>query len=241
VVDLDGGAVHPTGGHVVGEGAVGIIVAGEHLVALGSGLLGHIVELIPIAQCSLDFGGIIGAQHILGDAAAVGKQAGGRLPGGALLDAINGDDVLGVLVLVLQVVIGQADVALDVQRVLGVDVLQRVVSLDQEDVDLVIIGGAVLLQQGFVQLVLVVVVVVGVDGPFHGHAVVQFGGGLIVGHRDDAGVVIVEAGLELVVPAPDIQDLALLGGIIGGGFCGGAAGIGRGGVSGRCCGRAGGA
>ena len=33
----------------------------------------------------------------------------------------------------------------------------------------------------------------------------------------------------------------LIGGIIGGGFCGGAAGIGRGGVSGRCCGRAGGA
>ena len=32
----------------------------------------------------------------------------------------------------------------------------------------------------------------------------------------------------------------ILGGIVGGGFCGGAAGIGRGGVSGRCCGRAGG-
>ena len=32
-----------------------------------------------------------------------------------------------------------------------------------------------------------------------------------------------------------------IGSIIGGGLCGGAAGIGRGGVSGRCCGRAGGA
>ena len=236
-VNLDGGAVHPTGGHVVGEGAVRIIVTREHLVALGSGLLSHGVELIPIAQSGLDFGRVIGAQHILGDAAAVCEQARGRLPGGALLDAIDGNDVLGVLVLILQVVIGQADIALDVQRVVGVNILQSVVSFDQEDVDLIVVSGGILFQQGFVKLVLVVVVIVGVDGPLHGNAIVQLGGGLIVCHRNNAGIIVVEAGLELVVPAPDVQDLALLGGCLG--ICpGGGAGLGRGRVSGGCCGRA---
>ena len=67
-----------------------------------------------------------------------------------------------VLVLAGQVVVGQADVGLHVQRVIGVHILQSVVGLDQEDVDLVVIGGGILAQQGFVQLVLVVVVLVGV-------------------------------------------------------------------------------
>ena len=50
----------------------------------------------------LDLCRIISAQHILGDGTAVGKQARGRLPCGALLDAIHGNDVLGVLVLILR-------------------------------------------------------------------------------------------------------------------------------------------
>ena len=237
-VDLDGRAVHPTGGHIVGEGAVGIIVAGEHLVALGSGLLSHIVELIPIAQRGLNLGRVIGAQHILGDGAAVGKQARGCLPCGALLHAIHGNDVLGVLVLILEVIIGQADILLDIQRIFGIHIFQRVVRLDQEDVDLVIGSGAVLLEQGLVQLILVVVVIVGVDGPLYGDTVIQRRGGLVGGNLLDAGVIVVEAGLEFIVPAPDVQDLALLCGCIGSRLCGRAAGFGRGRISGRGCGRA---
>ena len=202
---------------------VGIIVAGEHLVALGSGLLSHIVELIPIAQRGLNLGRVIGAQHIFSDGAAVGKQARSRLPCGALLHAIHGNDVLGVLVLILEIIIGQADILLDIQRIFGIHIFQRVVRLDQEDVDLVIGSGAVLLEQGLVQLILVVVVIVGVDGPLYGDTVIQRRGGLVGGDLLDAGVIVVEAGLEFIVPAPDVQDLALLCGCIGSGLCGRAA------------------
>ena len=87
---------------------------------------------------ALHLGGIIGAQHFLGDAAAVCEQTGGRLPGGAALAAVHADNVLGVLVLTSQIGIGQADVCLDIQRVIGIHILQCVVSLDQEDVDLVV-------------------------------------------------------------------------------------------------------
>ena len=114
---------------------------------------------------ALHLGGIIGAQHFLGDAAAVCEQTGGRLPGGAALAAVHADNILGVLVLTGQIGIGQADVCLDIQCVIGIHILQCVVSLDQEDIYLVIIGGGVLIQQGLIQLILVVVVLVGVDGP----------------------------------------------------------------------------
>ena len=171
-----------------------------------------------------------------------GRQTGPGLPATwCLLHAIHGNDVLGVLVLILEVIIGQADILLDIQRIVGIHILQRVVCLDQEDVDLVIGSGAVLLEQGLVQLILVVVVIVGVDGPLYGDAVIQRCGGLVVGDLLDAGVIVVEAGLEFIVPAPDVQDLALLCGCIGGGLCGRAAGFGRGRISGGGCGRASGA
>ena len=127
----------------------------------------------------LHLGGVVGAQNILGDAAAVCEQAGRCLPCGAALAAVHRDDVLGVLVLAGQIVVGQADVGLHIQNVVGIYILQRVVGLDQENIDLVIVGGAVLTQQCFVQLVLIVVVLVGVDGPLDGGAVLQGGGRLV--------------------------------------------------------------
>ncbi len=141
----------------------------------------------------------------------------GRLPGGAALAAVHADDILGVLVLTGQIGIGQADVCLDIQNVIGIHILQCVVSLDQEDIDLVIIGGGVLTQQGLIQLVLVVVVLVGVDGPLDNGAIFQGGGGFIGSDLRDLGVIVVEAALEFVVPAPDIQHLALGGRSIGSG------------------------
>ena len=143
------------------------------------------------------------------------RTDGGRLPGGAALAAVHADNILGVLVLTSQIGIGQADVCFDIQRVIGIHILQCVVSLDQEDIYLVIIGGGVLIQQGLIQLVLVVVVLVGVDGPLDDGAVVQGGGGLIGRDLLDLGVIIVETALELIVPAPDVQDLAAGGKSLG--------------------------
>ena len=133
----------------------------------------------------------------------------GRLPGGAALAAVHADNILGVLVLTSQIGIGQADICFDIQRVIGIHILQCVVSLDQEDIHLVIIGGGVLIQQGLIQLILVVVVLVGVDGPLDNGAIFQGGGGFILSDGGDLGVIVIEAALELVVPAPDIQHLAL--------------------------------
>ena len=177
----------------------------------------------------LHLGGVVGAQNILGNAAAVCEQAGRCLPCGAALAAVHRDDVLGILVLTGQIGIGQADVGLDIQNVVRIHILQRVVGLDQENIDLVIVGGAVLTQQCFVQLVLIVVVLVGVDGPLDGGAVLQGGGGLVRCDLGNFRIVVVEAALELVVPAPDVQHLA--GGRGAGSGCAGC-GSGRSGAGG---------
>ena len=171
-------------------------------------------------------GGVIGTQHVLGDAAAVSEQAGSCLPGGAALAAIHTDDVLGVLILLCQIGIGQADVRLDIQCIIGIHILQGVIRFYQEDVDLVVIGSRFLIQQTFVQLVLIVVVVVGVDGPLDDGAVLQGGGGLIGCDFGNFRIVIVEAALELIVPAPDVQGLAA---------CCGSLGCGCGRSGGGCC------
>ena len=203
---------NPRSGHVVGEGAVRIVIAGEHVVALRSRLLSDSVELVPVSQRFLHCIGIVGAQHVLGDGTAIREQAGGRLPGDSLQLVISGGgDFLRVLVLTSQILVGQADVRLHVQRVGGIDVLQRVVSFDQEDVDLVVSRGGFLRAQGFVQLVLVVVALVGVDRPLDDGAIVQGGGGLILSNFLHFGIVGVEAALEFIVPAPDVQHLALGG------------------------------
>ena len=209
-VDNDGGAVHPGGGNVVGEGAEAVVKAGEHLVSLFAGLGRHGVELIPIAQLRLNLIGIVGAQHVLGDGAAVGEQARGRLPGHALEHAVGGGDFLGIGILIGQVLIGQADVGAHVQCVGGIDIFEGVVGFDEEDVDFFVGRGVFLRKQGGVQLILVVVVRVGVDGPFHKGAVVEGGGGFIFGDFLHLGIKVVEAALEFVIPAPDVEHLALL-------------------------------
>ena len=208
-VNLDGRAVHPRSGNVVGEGAVAVVVAGEHLVALFGGLRGDLVELIPIAQAGLHLGGIVRAEHILGDGAAIGEQTRSRLPSNALEHAVGRRDILRVLILAVQIAVGQADVGADIQRVRRIHIFERVVGLDEEHVDLVVIGGGFLREERFVQLILVVVVGVRVDRPLDDGAVVQGCGGLVFRNFLDFRIVGIEAGLEFVVPAPDVQHAAL--------------------------------
>ena len=76
---------------------------------------------------------------------------------------------------------------------------------------------------------LVVVVLVGVDGPLDGGAVLQGGGGLVRCDLGNFRIVVVEAALELIVPAPDVQHLA--GGRGAGSGCAGC-GSGRSGAGG---------
>ena len=92
----NGSAADPRCGHVIGEGAISIVKAGQHLVALRGGLFGHSVEFVPIRQGFLHLSGVVGAQYVFGDAAPVGEQAGGGLPGDALQLAAGRGDVLGV-------------------------------------------------------------------------------------------------------------------------------------------------
>ena len=206
-----GGARHPWGGDVVGESAVAVVIAGQHLVALRGGLFGHSVEFVPIRQGLLHLSGVVGAQYVFGDAAPVGEQAGGGLPGDALQLAAGRGDVLGVRVLPGQVCVRQADIAAYVQRVVGIHILQRVIRFDEENIDLVVGCGGILRQQGLVQLVLVIVVLVGIDGPLDDRAVVERGGGFVLRHFLYLGIIVVEPALELVVPAPDVEHGAIGG------------------------------
>ena len=68
-------------------------------------------------------------------------------------------------------------------------------SMSEEEY-LVIIGGGVLIQQGLIQLILVVVVLVGVDGPLDNGAIFQGGGGFILSDGGDLGVIVIEAALR---------------------------------------------
>ena len=110
------GLVDPGGLRVVGEDAEGVVIAGNHEIAHGLGLGGGGVELVPAAQRGLDLGRVIGAEDGLGDGAAIDEAAGASLPGNALEDALGvGHDVLGVLVHLGHVALGEADVLDDVE------------------------------------------------------------------------------------------------------------------------------
>ena len=170
-------------------------------------LCSHVIELIPVGQIALNLGRVIGAKNILCDTATVCEQARSRLPGGATLAAVHRNDVFGILILVGEVLVGQPDILFDIQSITGINVLQCIVGFNQEDVDLVIIGSGILAQQSLIQLVLVVVVGVGVDRPFYNCAVLQGSGGLVGSDFGNFWIVVVEAALKLIVPAPDVQHL----------------------------------
>ncbi len=76
--------VYPGSGDIVGKHPVGGRLRGGHEVTLGGGLFGHGVELVPIGDGGLDLGGIVGAQHVLGNGAAVNHSGGAALEGHAL-------------------------------------------------------------------------------------------------------------------------------------------------------------
>ena len=201
--------IDPRHGAVVGEHAVGLGEGAGHQVALGLGVGGHGVELIPAVHQGLNGGGIIGAQHVLGYGAAVDQRGGAALEGNALHNTAGVRGGLhGVLVGVGEV--GHAHGG-DVLGVVAVHVLLDVVGLSQEHVDLLVVGGGGLVQQSLIQLLLVGAVVAGGDDPVDGHA---FGN----------GVVLLEEALELLVPGVDVQDLAFGGSFgsrgLGSGFLG---------------------
>ena len=185
---------------------------------------------------------IVGAEGVQGDVPAVDQQAGAALPGGAALHAVGvGSGGLGEGVLV-----GQVGVGVDAKVGQGhghvgrsVGVFEDVVGLRQEDVDLVVGRGAALVEQGLVQLLLVDAVLVGVDDPVDLGAVLQGGDGAVVRGAHHLGINGFQAGAELVVPAVDVDYLAL-GRSAAGGFAG-AAGCGGGVTAAAGCQQAGGA
>ena len=212
--------VHPGLVNVVGEYAVGSGLGSGHHVALGLGLRGNIIEFVPVGQGLLDFCGIIGAQDILCDGAAVDQRGGAALEGDTLDDAVGiGSALHGVSIGIGEV--GNAQLG-DILGEVGAGVLLDVVSFGQEQVHLVVSGGIFLVQQSLVQLFLVSAVVTGGNDPVDGDT---FGN----------GVVLLEEALELLVPGIDVEHLAL------GGLFGGSLGLGI--VCLRCgsgCGRGGG-
>ena len=219
------GVVNQSGGAVVGEHTEGLGLGGGHVVTLSLGVSGDSVELVPAVQLGLNLSGIIGAQDVLGDGAAIDQSGGAALEGDTLDSAVGvGSGLHSVLIGVGE--IGDAQ-SLNVLGELGIGVLQDVVSLSQEHIDLLVVSDIGLVQQSLVQLVLINAAVRGVDDPVDGDA---FGN----------GIVLLEEALELLVPGVDVEDLAFLGGSgFGGGGSGGSlslGGLGSGGSGGTAAG-----
>src|SRR5699024_2129922 len=146
----------------------GVGVGGEGEVSLGLELLSGLLEGVPVLDLLADHGGVVGAEDVLGDVAPVDKQTGAALPGGAALHAV----LVGGRRLGERVLVGQVGVRVDAQVGqrhghvgVGVGVLIHIVGLGQEDVNLVVRRGGGLVQQSFVQFLLVDAVLVGVDDP----------------------------------------------------------------------------
>ena len=205
---LDGGGhlqvlvgVHPGLRHVVGEHPVGGGFGSGHVIALFLGLGGDFIELGPVGQGLLDFCGVVGAQHVLGDGPAVDEGGGAALEGNALHDAaLIGGTLDGVLVGVGE--IGDAEGG-HVLGAAGVGVLGDVVGFGQEQVDLVVVGSTGLSHQGLVQLFLISAAVTGGNDPVHGHTIGDL-------------VILLEEALEFFVPCVDVENLSFGGGSGGG-------------------------
>lgn len=94
----------------------------------------------------------------------------------------------------------------------GVDVLADVVGLGQEHVDLLVVSGIGLVEQGLVQLLLVDAAVAGVDDPVDGHALGHGGpdGGAGLGHLGEGPHAVGDA-LPLQQLHPQIRALQVPG------------------------------
>ena len=211
---LDGGidlevvvCVDPRFGNVVGEDTVGSSLGSGHQIALGLGISRDSIELVPAVQQFLDLGGIVGAQNVLGDGAAVNEGRRAALEGDALDHAGRvGRSLHGVGIGVGEV--GHAEGG-DVLRDGRLGVLLDVVGLSQEQVDLVVGGSVLLIEQGLVELVLIGTVGARSDDPVDSHALGN-------------GVIFLKEALELFVPGIDVENLAFLGsGFFGGSLFGG--------------------
>ena len=208
-VNRNGCSVDPARGNVVGEDTVAVVEAGEHLVALGFRLLSNAVEFIPSRELILNLVRIVCSENILRNGTAIGVKARSCLPGNTLQSTVFARyDIFRVLVHLRKVIVGQADVFLDVERVFTVDVFQSIVSFDEEDVDLAVGCGGVLCLQGSVKFVLVVVVLGRVNRPLYGGAVFQSRGGFVFCNACNFRIVRVEATLKFIVPAPDVKNFA---------------------------------
>ena len=225
-VHLDGGLTgsHPRLRDAVAVQAEGVGVGSEGVVALGFQFLGGGLQGVPVLDLFAHSGGIIGAEDVLGDVPAVDQQARAALPGGTALHTVlvgRGGTGKGVLV-------GQVGVGVNAQIgqrhghvSVGIGVFKDVVGLRQEDVHLVVRGGGSLVQQGFIQLLLVDPVLVGVDDPVDLGAVFQGGDGAVGRGALHLGVNGFQPGAEFVVPAVDVDDGALCGSRLTAGLAGG--------------------
>ncbi len=202
-------AVHNPGlGHIVGISAVCIHGRGHDLVTLVGNGLGSSIKGCPIFHVLLNGGGIIAAKHFLGGLAVVEQNAGAALPGKSLQNAVGiRHHILGVLILVGNIRVGDAQI-LNRHGITGINILQCVIRLDQEHVDLVVGRRAVLLQQRFVQVVLIGIAFIGSLMPDYGHIADGTVGLVSLGIT---GIKVYHPLSELVVPAVNVQHLAFLG------------------------------
>ena len=209
---LDGGIdleavvrVDPRFGNVVGEDTVGSSLGSGHQIALGLGISRDSIELVPAVELFLNLGGIVGAQNVLGDGAAVNESCRAALEGDTLDHAGSvGRCLNGIFIGVGEVSHAESG---DVLRHGRLSVLLDVVGLREEQVDLFVGGSVLLIEERFVELVLIGAVCARGDDPVDSHALGN-------------GVIFLKEALELFVPGIDVENLAFFGSGLLSGFLG---------------------
>ena len=140
IVDLNLSVLNPLLGYIVGIYTVGIIYGCGDVVA---GLLQSVcrcVEGIPILHSCLNVSRIIGSENFLGNCTIIDQSCRASLPGSTAKVAVCiSNNVLGVLILLGKICICNAKIRkLHGYVYICIGILECVVSLDQENIRLVI-------------------------------------------------------------------------------------------------------
>ena len=201
--------LHPRSGNIVGVYTIGIVNGRSHLVAGLCHLRGGLVVGCPILNSFLNVSRIIGAKNFLRDLTVVDQSGGAGLPGRSTDHAVRIlDDILCVGVLLCKVILIDSQLSHGHRNIrILINILQSVVSLDQEDINLIVRRSVNIAGKNAVKVVLICVVIRRSDGPDNINIT-----DLAVRLIDCfiSRIMIRNTILELFVPDLDIQDLALI-------------------------------
>ena len=162
---------------------------------------------IPVCYLFLNHSRIISSENLRSHIAAVNHDTGTALPGKPLQYTVGiCNNILGILVLVRQIRIRNPQISYG-HGVLRIHILQRIIRLNQKNVDLVICSCIRLTQKGSIQIILVRIIIAGCNIPLYRHIPNCAGGSV---NLRISRIMICKSGLEFFVPAVDVQNFSFV-------------------------------